>query len=117
STATHSLCSEHVWRMALWISRSDGTCCEPGGPTRGVERRAAWGSLGASDDDGVWRGARERRGETNGDTPLAREPACAREAPPSVGGPRVAARPLLTSAVQGEDRRGSNCIIAARRLT
>src|SRR5215831_5041750 len=36
STATHSLCREHVWRMAWWISCSDGTCREPGGPTRGV---------------------------------------------------------------------------------
>jgi hypothetical protein len=72
----------------------------------------------ASDDDGVETGARERRGGgTAGDTPHGRDPASARDAPPRVGGPRVAARPLLASAVQEKDGRGNNCIIAARRLT
>ena len=115
STATHSLCREHVWRMASWVCRSDCTYCEPGGPTRSVERRAAEGVHARQVMMGCGEGG-ARRGGTTGDTPNSRDPSGARDASPSMGGPRVAARPLLASAVQEKDGRGNNCIIAARRL-
>ena len=67
-------------------------------------RRAALGSTYAYGDDGVWTGVRScgvRRIRTAGDKPDSRDPACARYAPPSVGGPRVATRQLLAHAAQG----------------